>query len=100
MGTRAELQGELLKLAPYAYYQPPVSLKINYPCFIYQLSPPKTEHADNRIYIKIPHYTLTYISSAVSDHKVDEILCHFKYCHFDRSFTADGLHHYTFDLFY
>lgn len=100
MGTRLELHSELLELAPKAYYQPPASIKMAYPCFVYKRSRIKPQYADNRMYLKHDCYQLTYISLSVADNKVDEILEHFKYCHFDRSYVADGLNHYTFDLFY
>lgn len=100
MGRRTELHGELLELAPKAYYQPPTNIKMVYPCFVYDRSKIKAEYADNRIYQKYDCYSLKYISPTVADGKVDEILEHFKYCRFDRHYVADGLHHYIFDLFY
>ncbi len=100
MGTRLELHGELLELAPHAYYDPPSSVKIQYPCFVYHLSRIKPQFADNRIYQKYPCYMVTYISPSVSDHKIDEFLDRFQYSRFDRTYTADELHHYVFEVFY
>ena len=100
MGTRIELQGELLELAPYAYYQPPSNIKMAYPCFIYKRSAIDAKYADNIIYKACNCYTLTYISPKVADDKVDQIMRHFRYCSYDRPYTADGLHHYVFTIFY
>lgn len=100
MGTRLELHGELLDLAPNAYYDPPTSIKMQYPCFVYNRSDIDAIHANNSKYQKFNKYSLTYISRSVSDQKADEILNRFSYCSFDRSYTADGLHHYVFSLYY
>ena len=100
MGIRLELHGELLEMAPYAYYDPPSSVRLQYPCFIYHLSRVRPLFADNRIYQKYPCYMVTYISPSVSDYIVNEFLDRFKYCRFDRSYTADELHHYVFEVFY
>lgn len=100
MGTRLELHTELLKLAPVAYYQPPSSIKMQYPCIVYHLSNIQTIHADNNAYKNFKSYLLTYICSLPDDDKVDEILNTFPYCRFDRHYVADNLHHYTFSLVY
>lgn len=100
MGTRLELHGELLDLAPYAYYQPVSSVKLNYPCFIYKLADIRPTYADNRRYQSLPYYTLTYISLRPADDKVKEILEHFSYCKMERPYMADNLYHYVFNLFY
>ena len=100
MGTRAQLHNELLTLAPKAYYHPPTSIKMAYPCFVYDLSKVSTIYADDRSYHNFPAYSLTYISQTLADSKVFEVLDHFQYCRFDRHYVADNLHHYTFELFY
>lgn len=100
MGTRLELHQELLSLAPHAYHQPPATVRMSYPCFRYDLSDIETWHADNRSYRNLNHYSLTYISKEPAEDKAHEILEHFKYCRFDRHYTADNLHHYTFELYY
>lgn len=100
MGSRLQLHNELLAIAPKAYYQPPSSVKMQYPCFVYKLDPPKSFHADNRKYKKFPCYTVTYISPTVADDKVDEILNRFQYCTLAKPYVADGLYHYAFTIYY
>lgn len=100
MGSRLDLHNELLKIAPKAYYNPPASAKMQYPCFRYKLTPPKILRADNRLYKQFPCYTVTYISLNVADDKVNEILTRFKSCKLDTHFINDGLNHYVFTIFY
>ena len=100
MGTRLDLHQELLTLAPKAYYQPPSSIQMTYPCIVYHLSNIKTIHANNHVYKTFKSYMITYITKMPDDSKVDEISTHFPSCQFDRHYVADNLHHYTFSLFY
>lgn len=100
MGTRLDLHNELLEFAPNAYYQPPSSIRMKYPCFVYCLSTINTEFADNRHYKNYTKYQITFICESPADAKIVEILDHFRYCRFDRHYVADNLHHYVFELFY
>ena len=100
MGTRIDLHTELLELCDRAYYQPPSSVKMKYPCFVYSLSKVRPKYADNAVYKKFTAYTITYISLSVADGIIDTMLTGFPYCRFDRHYIADDLHHYVFELFY
>lgn len=100
MGTRLDLHEELLTLVDRAYYQPPSSIRMTYPCIVYGLSNIHTVYADNANYKRFKSYLITYISQIPDDNKIDEIADHFPYCKFDRHYVADNLHHYTFVLFY
>jgi len=77
MGTRLELHAELLDLAPRAYYQPPASIRMTYPCFRYELADVDTLYADNRAYRNLLCYSIIYISKEPAEEKVKEILDHF-----------------------
>ena len=100
MGTRLNLHDELLTLAPQAYYQPPSSIQMTYPCFVYHLSSIHTFYANNGSYHNAKTYLLTYISRTPSDQMIDDVLAHFQGCRFDRHYVADNLHHYVFYLVY
>lgn len=100
MGTRLQLHNELLTVAANAYYQPPATVRMSYPCIVYDLSKVNTLYADNMAYRNLKGYSITYISKLPAEDKVVEILERFRYCRFDRHYTADNLHHYTFELFY
>ena len=100
MATRQELHAKLLEHTGNVYYQPPATVRMVYPCIIYDLSKVDSIYADNMAYRNMKGYEMTYISQNPSDSKIDEILESFRYIRFDRHYTADNLHHYTFSLFY
>ena len=100
MATRRELHTELLKITPNVYYQPPSSVQMKYDCIVYDLSNIDALHADDIKYQTFKSYLVTYISRQPADDKVDEILRSFRYVRFDRHYTADNLHHYSFVLYF
>lgn len=100
MGTRLQLHDELLALAPKAYYQPPETVRMEYPCFRYALSDVDSIHADNTSYHDFTSYSVTYISRTHAEEIIAQMKNRFKYCHFDRPYTADNLYHYNFELYY
>lgn len=99
MASRLKLHEQLTKIAE-AYYQPPSSIHMQYPCFVYHLAKEKSDYADNIMYRGFIRYTVTYITLRIHDEIIREMHKKFKYCSFDREYTVDGLHHYSFDLFY
>lgn len=101
MGTRLSLQTQLETLlgSSNVYYQPPASIKLVYPCIVYDLDNTYVKHANNKLYKKDKRYSLTYITRNPDDPKVDAFL-ELDYCAFNRSFTVDNLHHYTYTLYY
>lgn len=97
---RTELQKDLRTIAPKAYYRRPSDNKMEYPCFLYRMSPPQVLRADNRLYNLYPCYNVIYISRTPSDTIVRTMLEKFKYCSFDREYESDELYHYSFTLYY
>lgn len=102
MGSRVNLQTELEAVlgSRNVYFQPPETLKIQYPCIIYELSNIQTVKANNRIYINKHRYQLTIIHSDPDNTLKDGILFAFRYCSFDRVYKADNLYHYVYNLYY
>jgi hypothetical protein len=82
------------------YFQPPAGQKIEYPCIVYQLASLSTNYANDAIYRKDNHYTVTIIGTDPdNDILIDEML-KLKYCSFDRRFISDNMYHDVFDLYY
>ena len=100
MGTRLEFNEALLNLVPHAYYQPPATVRMEYPCIVYDLSKIDSKYADNMSYARRRAYLLTLITRLPADSELDDIMDAFSYIRFDRHYTADNLHHYTFELYY
>lgn len=69
MNRRYKLHNELCDIlsCPYsgsecrAYFQPPSSVKMQYPAIVYSLNDIDTEYANNRIYKTSKAYTVTII---------------------------------------
>ena len=63
MGSRLDLQTRLESIPGVrkVYFQPPESIKIDYPCIIYERSRINTKFADNLHYIDKTGYTVTVI---------------------------------------
>ena len=82
------------------YYQPPSSIKIEYPCIIYNISNYVSNNANNDVYLDWPRYTVTVISKNPESSIPDQIK-HIRgdfIASFSRFYTTDNLNHWVFDL--
>lgn len=100
MKTQVELHNELLKVLPNCYFQPPESIKLKYPCIVYNLETVDTDHADDIRYRNHKRYSLTLIERDPNSKHFEEILDNFQYIRHDRRYIADNLTHDAFVLFY
>lgn len=83
----------------HVYFQPPGSIKMQYPCIVYKLSEIPKKHADNEGYISNYCYNITLIDYDPDNEYVDK-LNHLQYSHFIKHFETQGLNHYVFNLHY
>lgn len=83
-----------------AYFQPPESVKMRYPCIKYSLSGIDQKHADDRIYNSRDRYEAILIDQNSDSKYHEEILSRFPYCRFERSYTADNLNHKVYTIYY
>lgn len=97
--TREELHEVFVNIlgSRNVYFQPPESLKIKYPCIIYERSDIRTVKADNDDYLVRNRYTVTVID-ADPDSKLPYEILKLRYCNFDRHFVSDNLNHDVFTL--
>ena len=72
------------------YFQPPETIRIQYPCIIYKLSNIRTKFADNLPYDFMKRYQLTVIDKN-PDSVIPEKVALLPMCAFDRHFTAANL---------
>lgn len=82
----------------HVYFQPPESLKMNYPAIRYTLSKVKTNKANNRVYQKDRGYSVTLIDKNPDSGYVDKIL-EIPYCSFNNAYIADNLNHFNFTIY-
>ena len=80
---------------PRLYFQPPESVKIEYPCVIYQLRTMTSDYADNLPYRTGIGYDVTYISRSPTS-KVPARMAKEPMFGFDRYYKADNLNHYAY----
>ena len=81
------------------YFDPPESFKLKYPCIVYSLSNNQDINADNVNYYRLKRYSVIYITRDADDPMVDT-LDDLKYCRMNRAYTADGLFHYAYDIYF
>lgn len=101
MASRSALQSKLEELLgnENVYYQPPESVKMEYPAIKYSKTNIKSSFADDKAYSKINCYELIVISRS-PDHPVIDKLLELPYCSYGRNYKYDNLEHDTFTLYY
>lgn len=81
------------------YFQPPPTVKLNYPCIIYRRSDIKTVFANDNPYSTNKRYQVTVID-ADPDSLIPDKVGRLAKCLFDRHFTANNLNHDVYDLYF
>lgn len=101
MGTRLELQSLLESIlgSRNVYFQPPETVRMSYPCIVYQRNDEVNQFADNRPYMHDKQYILTVIDKNPDSAILDKI-AELPRSHYDRHFTADNLNHDVFTIYY
>lgn len=101
-GSRLELHSKLCELlgSTNVYFQPPETIKMKYPCIVYERSSGNSLYADNKLYRFLFRYTITVIDKDPDNPVVEKIIEEFPKCRYDRRFIADNLNHDLFELYY
>ncbi len=101
MAQRLELQALLVSLlgSSNVYFQPPPTVKMQYPCIIYKRDYLLTDFADNKPYNYKKRYQVTVVD-ANPDSAIHEKVAVLPLCSYDRFYTADGLNHDVYNLFF
>lgn len=101
MASRLDLQALLENLlgSRNVYFQPPESIKINYPAIVYGLDDIENIHADDRVYLSKKRYWVTVIEKNPDSKLVDKVAC-IPTCRFDRHYTSENLNNWRFSLYY
>lgn len=101
MASRLKLQEELETLlgSKNVYYQPPETLRIEYPAIIYSKDDIKKVSADNTAYALHNRYQIIVIDKRPDNPVVNKIL-RFPMSDFNRSYKSDNLYHDVLNLYY
>ena len=93
LGTQNEAKSRV-------YYQPPESIKMEYPAIVYRKDGGRIFRANNKAYLGKQQYQVMVIDSDPDSAICHQILTHFMLCEYDRSYTADNLYHDVLTLYY
>lgn len=101
MAPRLELQAllETLLGTSNVYFQPPANVQMQYPSIVYNWDRTDTLFADNSSYRHIKRYQLTVIDRD-PDTSIPNRLAQLPLCQHQRSFVANNLNHYVYNLFF
>jgi hypothetical protein len=101
MASRLDLHNKLIELMgnKNVYYQPPESLKIQYPAIIYRKSNISSNHADNMKYSNFTRYEIIVLDKHVDNEVIQKIL-ELPLSSFDRHYTANNLNHDVINLYF
>lgn len=101
MGSRLELQSKLEDLlgVKHVYYQPPESLKLEYPAIVYSKSRIDKRNANDSAYRLNTRYDLVVIDRRPDNPVVEKLLA-LPYCSYDRSYKSDNLNHDSLTIYY
>ena len=101
MANRPALQTLLEKLleSRNVYFQPPESIKMNYPAIVYSLNTVDKLHANDNAYKLLTAYSVTLIDKDPDTRFLAPILT-LPYCSFNRFYRADNLNHWVFTLYH
>lgn len=101
MASRLELHEALCEIlgSRNVYFQPPASVKMQYPAIVYSRSNIENTHADNTVYLQGWCYEIVVIDPNPDSEYVEKI-SKLPFCSFDRHYTADNLNHDVFTLYF
>ena len=101
MAPRLELQAifaEILE-SDNVYFQPPPSVRMDYPCIVYHRDYELANYADDFPYKRRKRYLVTVIDRD-PDSGIPDKVASLPLCVYDRFYTADNLNHDVFKLFF
>lgn len=101
MSTRLELHKLLCEIlgSEHVYFQPPESIRMQYPAIVYSRDDIENRPANNEPYIQSTAYNVIVID-ADPDSKIVDRVSKLPMCIFDRHYAADNLNHDSFTLYF
>lgn len=81
------------------YYQPPESVKMQYPAIVYFRNSIENNHANDSVYNQNVSYEIIVIYKD-PDSEIPIAVSQLPLCKFNRRYTADNLYHDVFTLYF
>ena len=79
------------------YFQPPASVKMKYPCIVYESQAMTTRHANNFPYSILDRYRVIVIDKD-PDSKIPKKIAGLQGARAAQPYDSDNLHHWPFEL--
>ena len=79
------------------YFQPPSSIRMQYPCIVYEWNRNSTKHANNDRYHVLRDYQVTVIDRD-PDSGIPDMVEALPYCSMSTTMVMDNLHQFVFNL--
>ena len=101
MANRLDLQTLLEDIlgSRNVYFQPPESVKINYPAIVYGLDDIKNTHADDIVYLSYNRYWVVLIDKNPDSSFID-MIAQLPTCKFDRHYYSENMNNWRFLLYF
>lgn len=101
MKPREELQALLEELlgSENVYYQPPESIKMRYPCIVYEKSDETNRFADDAHYMRFRRYDITVMTKDPDSDLPDKI-ADLDTAVFERCFKSDNIYHNIYRIYF
>lgn len=101
MNRRLELHELLCEIlgSRSVYFQPPESVKMEYPAIVYSRNRIDIKHANDDSYLQRTSYSITVIDKN-PDSDIVTRMSKIPQCRFDRHYVSDNLNHDIFTIFY
>ena len=101
MASRLTLQTKLEELLEmkHVYYQPPESLKLEYPAIVYSRDNIDKKSADDTAYLLKNRYEIIVIDKKPDNPVIGKLLV-LPMCRYDRSYKSDNLNHDVLTLYF
>lgn len=80
------------------YFQPPASVKMQYPAIVYSRKNIENEFANNSVYIQSQCYEVIVIDKNPDSEYVEQV-SKLPHCRFDRHYQSDNLYHDVFVIY-
>lgn len=83
----------------HVYFQPPETIKMEYPAIVYSRSKMRTKRANGNMYNARARYSVQLIDPDPDSPYIQKLL-ELPLCSYDRHYVADNLNHDVFDIYY
>ena len=95
---RMKLHETLIEIlgSEHVYFQPPETVKLEYPCIVYSRRSGNTAHANDHPYRYTQTYDVTIIDRDPDSKLPEKLATTITGARYDRHYTADNLHHDSF----